>query len=133
MSDAPRFLEFFAGSGLVRQALEQGIAGNPGSSSIDAEIVAQAPYVVTDPAGSEPWSNYDHVNSCQTTGCLTAPYWTWGPIYAGEQRVEIGYGVGGFVLAHGGQSGASKLRMRAIYGRRHDRPARRLRRTREGS
>jgi hypothetical protein len=28
--------------------------GNAGSSSIDAEIVAQAPYVVTDPAGSEP-------------------------------------------------------------------------------
>ncbi len=27
--------------------------------------------------------NYDHVNSCQTEGCLTAPYWTWGPIYLG--------------------------------------------------
>lgn len=26
--------------------------------------------------------NYDHVNACQTDGCLTAPYWTWGPIYA---------------------------------------------------
>jgi basic membrane protein A len=26
--------------------------------------------------------NYDHVNACQTVGCLTAPYWTWGPIYA---------------------------------------------------
>jgi basic membrane protein A len=27
--------------------------------------------------------NYDHVNACQTQGCLTAPYWTWGPIYTG--------------------------------------------------
>jgi len=26
--------------------------------------------------------NYDHVNACQTDGCLTAPYWTWGPIYS---------------------------------------------------
>ncbi|HSR47259.1 MAG TPA: BMP family ABC transporter substrate-binding protein [Anaerolineales bacterium] len=26
--------------------------------------------------------NYDHVNACQTERCLTAPYWTWGPIYA---------------------------------------------------
>lgn len=26
--------------------------------------------------------NYDHVGACKTTGCLTAPYWTWGPVYA---------------------------------------------------
>ncbi len=33
--------------------------------------------------------NYDHVDSCQTEGCLTAPYWTWGPIYAGITRGTI--------------------------------------------
>lgn len=53
------------------ESLEQGIVGNPGSSSINAEIVAQAPYVVTDPAGSEPWSNYDHVNSIRDMAALT--------------------------------------------------------------
>ena len=33
--------------------------------------------------------NYDHVNACQTVGCLTAPYWTWGPIYADIARGTI--------------------------------------------
>ncbi len=26
--------------------------------------------------------NYDHVGACKTSGCLTALYWTWGPVYA---------------------------------------------------
>src|SRR3990172_6908491 len=26
--------------------------------------------------------NYDHVGACKTTGCLTTPYWTWGPVYS---------------------------------------------------
>ncbi len=26
--------------------------------------------------------NYDHVGACKVERCLTAPYWTWGPIYA---------------------------------------------------
>jgi basic membrane protein A len=33
--------------------------------------------------------NYDHINACQTDGCLTAPYWTWGPIYAGITQGTI--------------------------------------------
>jgi len=32
----------------------------------------------------EKWGvNYDHISACQVERCLTAPYWTWGPIYAG--------------------------------------------------
>jgi basic membrane protein A len=31
----------------------------------------------------EKWGvNYDHVGACKVDRCLTAPYWTWGPIYA---------------------------------------------------
>jgi len=31
----------------------------------------------------EKWGvNYDHVGACKVERCLTAPYWTWGPIYA---------------------------------------------------
>jgi basic membrane protein A and related proteins len=26
--------------------------------------------------------NYDHVDACKNERCLTAPYWTWGPVYA---------------------------------------------------
>ena len=27
--------------------------------------------------------NYDWVGACKVERCLTAPYWNWGPIYAG--------------------------------------------------
>jgi basic membrane protein A len=27
--------------------------------------------------------NYDWYGNCTASGCLTTPYWTWGPIYAG--------------------------------------------------
>ena len=27
--------------------------------------------------------NYDHVGACKVERCLTAPYWNWGPVYAG--------------------------------------------------
>jgi basic membrane protein A len=31
----------------------------------------------------EKWGvNYDHVDACKVDRCLTAPYWTWGPVYA---------------------------------------------------
>ncbi len=69
--------------------------------------------------------NYDHVNACQTERCLTAPYWTWGPIYAaiaqgtmdgtyvpGFQYFsadEAGMGLFGFMEGQSPQPGVSDL------------------------
>ena len=41
--------------------------------------------------------NYDHVSACQNDACLTAPYWTWGPIYAGiVEAIQAGTYTPGF-------------------------------------
>jgi basic membrane protein A len=33
--------------------------------------------------------NYDHVGACKVERCLTAPYWNWGPVYAGIAQGTI--------------------------------------------
>ncbi len=41
--------------------------------------------------------NYDHVDACKNDACLTAPYWTWGPVYAQIARdTQAGTYVPGF-------------------------------------
>lgn len=41
--------------------------------------------------------NYDYVGACQVERCLTAPYWNWGPIYAGmAEDIIAGTYVAGF-------------------------------------
>lgn len=39
---------------------------------------------------------YDWVGSCKADGCLTAPYWNWGPVYAGVAQglIDKTYTVG---------------------------------------
>jgi basic membrane protein A len=69
--------------------------------------------------------NYDHVSSCTQPGCLTAPYWIWGPVYqeiaegVRDGSYEVGFhyfdaaeramGLFGFEEGHELQPGVAEL------------------------